>query len=446
MSQEGTTFDLPPQSSRPRPLRATVTLVAPAGTHIIELTPGEEISVGRSSSCSIPIRERGVSRLQATLRYDGRRAVTVTDHGSRNGTFVDGRRIDGSQRVGSGSEIRVGDSRLLLAIPSVRPNAKGKDSDDDTLIAGDPAMMRALELADRAGGSDMTILIVGETGVGKEVIARRIHGLSGRASGPFVAVNCGAIVESLAESTLFGHEKGAFTGAQSRAVGLFEAAGRGTLLLDEVGELSLAMQSRLLRVLEERVVKRVGGTEDIPVDVRVLGATHRDLGQMVEKGSFRQDLFYRLNALSIPIPPLRERPDDIALLAEHFVTELAPDARVRLGTDAIEVLRNYKWPGNVRELRNALGRSLALRQSDVLTASSFADLGKGNAIAYGGALKHRVTDTERQAIVEAMRLCNDNQTRVAKRLGISRRALIHRLEKYALKKPARKRGQDNSHD
>ncbi len=234
------------------------------------------------------------------------------------------------------------------------------------LVASDPSTLRVVALTERAGRSEATVLLVGETGVGKELFARRIHDLSPRGGGPFIAVNCGSITETLAESLLFGHEKGAFTGANARKEGFFEAASGGTLFLDEIGEMPLGLQTRLLRVLEEHAVTRVGGTESIPVDVRIVAATHRDLEQMVTAGTFRRDLLYRLDVVRIEIPPLRKRQGDIEPLVERFVGELAPGGHVSISADAMDALRAWSWPGNVRELRNVIERSLALRDKDVL--------------------------------------------------------------------------------
>jgi transcriptional regulator of acetoin/glycerol metabolism len=228
--------------------------------------------------------------------------VLVVDHGSRNGTEVDGVRIVGSREAVHGAVLRVGPRRIAVLLPAAAP---------DRAQASDPPMTRVRELVRRAAGSDLPVLLVGETGVGKEVLARQLHERSARASGPFVAQNCGAITESLAESVLFGHERGSFTGAHARALGVFELASGGTLFLDEVGELSPATQARLLRVIEQREVTRVGAQRPTPTDARLVTATHRDLDAMVAAGSFREDLLYRLDVIRVVVPPLRARPDEI---------------------------------------------------------------------------------------------------------------------------------------
>ena len=278
--------------------------------------------------------------------------------------------------------------------------------------------------------------------MGKEVLARFIHRHSGRADASFVAVNCGSIPESLAEATLFGHERGAFTGAATAREGWFEAAHRGTLLLDEVAELSLATQARLLRVLEERCLSRVGGTESLPIDVRIIAATNRDVDAAVLSGRLREDLLFRLDVLRISIPPLRQRPDDLLPLAERFLRQLGGGRPLRLAPDAVERLRRHDWPGNVRELRNVLERACALVEGDVLRASDLESVAAGRKPRAAGVLRDHVGDAERDAIVAALDSCRGNQSRAARRLGISRRTLIYKLEKYGLKPPPTPREPD----
>jgi two-component system response regulator FlrC len=302
------------------------------------------------------------------------------------------------------------------------------------VVAEDPAMQKVVETARRVAQADSSVLLLGESGTGKEVIARLIHDASPRHEGPFVAVNCAALAETLLESELFGHEKGAFTGAQSRHEGQFEQADGGTLMLDEVGEMSPALQAKLLRVLQERSFQRVGGEAMISVDVRVVAATNRDLDQMVKEGRFREDLYYRLAVLPIQIPPLRERPKDVIPLAEHFVQLLgrgrAERSRPELTPDARKALMAHDWPGNVRELQNVLERSLVLSGGGAVNA---ADLGLGErtrseAGGEGGTLK----DMERRAIQEALAAEDGNRRRAAKRLGIALRTLQYKIKEYGL--------------
>ncbi len=234
-----------------------------------------------------------------------------------------------------------------------------------------PLMERLLAQVERVAASETRVAIQGETGTGKELIARTIHQKSARRAGPFVTLNCAAVPAELIESELFGHEKGSFTGAAGRHIGKFEQAGGGTLFLDEIGDMPLAMQSKLLRVLEEGEIERVGGDKPIPVDARVLVATHRNLEEMVRQGTFRADLFHRVYVFPIVLPPLRERPEEIAVLAEYFSTQVAAQNGWRLkhfSTESLEILKRYAWPGNVRELRNVVERVLLLSTSEAITA------------------------------------------------------------------------------
>jgi transcriptional regulator with PAS, ATPase and Fis domain len=419
--------------------QAYVALIEGNAPAVVKLPKGAVVSIGRSHSSAVPVEDHAASRLHATLRWDGGATVRLTDHESRNGTYVGGQRIEAPVDLRSGAEFSVGATRLVVAIRVATAVSSLGPEAAEIVTARDPAMLRVLALAERAAAAEVSVLLVGETGVGKDIVARFIHERSPRREGPFLAINCGAIAETLAESTLFGHERGAFTGAVARQAGYFERAHRGTLFLDEVGELSLAMQIRLLRVLEDRTVVRVGGTEAVPVDVRVIAATNADLEARVRARSFREDLLYRLDVLRIAIPPLRERPDDVVPLAERFLADAAPGAIVRLSTAAADALRAQPWPGNVRELRNVVERSVAVRERDVLGPDDLAGLGSERAAAPAGALRHKVDDVERQAIVEALEACGGNQTRAAKRLGLSRRALIYKLERFGLKPPPSRR-------
>jgi two-component system response regulator PilR (NtrC family) len=238
-------------------------------------------------------------------------------------------------------------------------------------------MCTLLELVDRIGKTSSTVLISGESGTGKELIARAIHDASARAARPFVSINCGAMPESLLESELFGHEKGAFTGAIREKKGLFQEAEGGTLFLDEIGETSLTMQVKLLRALQERVIRRVGGNAEEPIDVRIICATNKDLAKKVETAAFREDLFYRINVIPLPIPPLRERREDIPYLVRHFLRKVAREqgmAEKKISTEAMRLLEAYGWPGNVRELENLIERTAALEPSDVITTSSLPEV------------------------------------------------------------------------
>lgn len=310
-----------------------------------------------------------------------------------------------------------------------------------TLVGSSRAMKAILELIEKVAPGNTTVLVTGETGVGKEVVARAIHAASERAAGPFVVVNCGAIPEALVESELFGHIRGAFTGAVRDRKGFFEAASGGTIFLDEVGELPPAAQTKLLRVLQERVVVPVGGSRSRPVDVRVIAATNRRLEEDVREGKFREDLLYRLKVFPIVVPPLRERRDDIPDLARYFLARHLGDREPReLSDDVIEILRSYDWPGNVRELDNALERAVVLAGEGPLLPEHFEGfLGKKNEMRQS-LLDIEIPDegidlevVERTLIQRALEKTCFNQTRAARLLGLTRSALIYRMEKHDIR-------------
>jgi len=272
----------------------------------------------------------------------------------------------------------------------------------DDLVGLSPEMLQAVDLAQRAADSNIPILIEGESGVGKEMFARAIQGSSDRAGKPFVAVNCGAIPENLVESILFGHEKGAFTGATQRHVGKFQEADGGTLFLDEIGELRLDIQVKLLRALQEQQVDPVGATVPISVDIRLISATNRDLAQMVAGGEFREDLYYRLNVFPLQIPALRQRPDDILPLVDHFVTKFgATEGKgvLQLGGDAADLLAHYAWPGNVRQLENAVFRAVVLCDGDVLRVADFPQIAQDVVRSSGGTAPALVSMPHREATI-----------------------------------------------
>jgi DNA-binding NtrC family response regulator len=313
-------------------------------------------------------------------------------------------------------------SRARAAVTSVhgrRSTSVGKPPDDalasDERVVADPQMQRVYELVRKVADHPITVLIAGETGVGKEVVAAAIHRASPRREGPLVRLNCASVPESLLESALFGYEKGAFTGADRRTPGFFEAAHGGTLFLDEIGEVSAAMQAKLLRALEEHRITRVG--------------------------AFRSDLYFRISAFTILVPPLRDRPGEILLLAEHFIAQAsATRARAVLSPVAANALARYSWPGNVRELRNAIERALVVRSGRVIELDDLPDHVRDHAsfaadspATNAGGIRDRFAELERAAIISALEACGGNQTEAAKRLGLSRRTLIYRMEKHGLK-------------
>ncbi|HTX73942.1 MAG TPA: sigma 54-interacting transcriptional regulator [Rectinemataceae bacterium] len=312
----------------------------------------------------------------------------------------------------------------------------GEEPDEDQgawrperIVGRSAAMRELLSLMDRVAGTETTVLITGESGTGKELVARAIHERSPRARGPFVAVNCAALPESVIESELFGHERGAFTGAHERRKGRFELADGGTLFLDEIGELSLAVQVKLLRVLQEGEYQRVGASASARTDVRVLAATNRDLEADVASGRFRADLFYRLNVFPIRVPPLRERRSDIILLADYFAGRIALRAGksiARISSPAIDLLMTYHWPGNVRELENCIERAVVLSTDAVIhsyhlppSLQSAESTGTGPAAGLDASL----TRLERELLVEALKISRGNAAEAARRLGISERRM-----------------------
>ncbi len=328
-----------------------------------------------------------------------------------------------------------GPSATAAAAPAV-PAAPGGP------IVLDPVMQRVYKLVAKIAESSMTVLILGETGTGKELVAEAIHRGSSRRGGPLIKLNCAALPETLLESELFGHERGAFTGAERRKQGFFEAAHGGTLFLDEVGEMPPSLQAKLLRVLEGKVITRVGGTAEIAVDVRVVCATHRDLQADVRTGRFRQDLLFRIGGFTVAVPPLRDRKSEIVPLAEHFARIAAAEQRrapPALAPEAREALLAYRWPGNVRELENAIERALVLCE-DAITLADLPDRLRevsGRAASPGSisSIHGQLEEMERSAIAAALEAHGDNQTRAARSLGLSRRALIYKMEKYGLKPP-----------
>jgi two-component system, NtrC family, response regulator AtoC len=318
---------------------------------------------------------------------------------------------------------------------------------EQPLLGQSPGLRRAVQMLDRVAASgSATVLLLGETGTGKELMARHLHAHSARADGPFIDINCSAIPEQLLESQLFGHEKGAFTDAKQFKKGLFELADKGTLLLDEIGEMPTALQSKLLRVLEGRTFRRVGGHADITVDVRVVAATHRELKRMVAEGRFREDLYYRLNVVPIHMPPLRDRGQDVPELAQHFVARLSQELgrpAAAIHPDAMRALQGYAWPGNVRELRNVIERVLLLEADQEILASHLPPeiLGRSTGAAGEGEAPvdifppdsvRPLADLERMAIEHALKVCAGNKTRAARLLGISRQTLRTKLQEFQM--------------
>lgn len=344
------------------------------------------------------------------------------------------------------------------ALKLAEPKADTEDTADEPglLLGKSPEIRKLRNQTRKLARSQAPVFISGESGSGKELVARMIHLQGPRREGPFIAVNCGAIPSELMESEFFGHKKGSFTGAVENKDGLFRSANGGTLFLDEVADLPLAMQVKLLRAIQEKAVRPVGDTKEVPVDIRVLSATHKNLPELVQEGSFRQDLFYRINVIELAVPPLRERPDDIPLLANHILERIAKEYEcdpASLTPKAVERLREYDFPGNVRELENVLERAFTLCDADLIDAN---DLHLGNGVQHAASATQIIAEgeageregvavpdgeidlegylekIERQAIEKALEATRWNKTAAAKRLGISFRALRYRLKKLGM--------------
>jgi len=449
----------------------TAVAIHPGGMIAIPLgEPGVERQwvIGRAKDADIVVDDASLSRRHAVLHGGAR--FTIEDLGSENGTTIvqeQGatsptdetlklmkRRLGPGERAVFGPLVTAQLGRVTLVLqPGTAAGAPWQATlpQEPTplpegVIVASPAMQRTYWLAERFAQGKINIMVLGETGVGKEVLAEHIHRASPRRDGPFMRLNCASFRGELLESELFGHEKGAFTGAVGVKRGLVELADGGTLFLDEVGETPLDLQSRLLRFLEDRRASRVGSTETRLVDVRIISATNRDPEAEVAAGRFRNDLYFRLNGVSIEIPPLRARPEDIVPLAEHFVrahaTALAMPVPA-LDPRAIVVLQRYAFPGNARELRNLIERAMLLTASGQPLRAEHLMLDVKPAPATDPVAPVGVADDdkEKQRILETLDRFGGNQTRAAKELGLTRKALIVRLERYGITRP-RQRSSD----
>jgi transcriptional regulator with PAS, ATPase and Fis domain len=431
-------------------------LIAIAGPSLGAVLPLKRATtLGRESTSDYAIGDAAMSRRHCTIdpRDTG---WVVVDLDSRNGTLVNGVPIR-AHTLANGDQIRVGDSVFLFAAGDGR-DAESIPAESTTgaalvldppsggqvtftteqqirhdLVGQSPAMVDVITRIGRAAAVPSTVLIQGESGTGKELIARAIHANSARAAAPFVAINCAAIPDGLIESELFGHERGAFTGALAQKRGRLEVASGGTVFFDEISELSVSLQAKLLRVLQERQIDRVGGSKPIPIDVRVLAASNLELARAVKDGAFRSDLFYRLNVITITVPPLRERTGDIALLIWYFLRKHAGHCKRRLRgltPQARRILTSYDWPGNVRELENAIERAVVMSTDDwidvndlpehVLESTSKQDEGDG----YHGRINH----AKRETIRKALEAAGGNVAQAARQLKLQP-TYLHRLIK-----------------
>jgi DNA-binding NtrC family response regulator len=493
MSAKKTTIavTLPPgplvRAAAPTAGELFVTVLAPSHSYSVPLPASGELRVGRGEECDVRVDDPRVSRVHVVLHVDG--SVSVVDQGSSNGTQVGDELLAPREArpLAIGQPVVIGNTTLIVAraslpppalgalasgpfaprvdgLMALMPHARGAPSSPPALLSEQSrALAKLMPTVRRIAAGQIAVLLLGETGVGKEVMARQIHELSPRRGAPMVSINCSALSSTLLESELFGHEKGAFTGAASAKQGLLEVAQGGTVFLDEVGELPLDLQAKLLRALEEHEVLRVGALRPRPIDVRFVSATNRDLQVEIDAGRFRRDLFYRLGGVALEIPPLRDRRDEIRPLAEWFVRSRAsrPSVPPTISNDALEALEAYPWPGNIRELRNTIERALLLcsggritaedllipaRRSRPSEASVEVPAGGTAGVTAGvtvvapprAAPCEAASGDERARIVEALEACQWNQTRAAERLGISRRTLVTRLSTLDLPRPRKR--------
>jgi DNA-binding NtrC family response regulator len=421
--------------------------------HDILTTAGYDVTLAASGEAALKFaKERSFDLALTDLKMTGMDGIELLQHLLEHDSSIIVILLTAHGTIDSAKEaLRRGAFDYLLKpfdqeslLETIR-RALGKlDQIDVEIISASPKMEAVKKMILKVARSSSTVLVRGESGTGKELIARAIHNQSPRSSEMFQAVNCAAINENLLESELFGHEKGSFTGAHAEKKGLFEVADQGTLFLDEIAELDVGMQAKLLRALQERKIRRVGGTHEIPVDVRVVAATNRDLRAMVEDGRFRDDLYYRINVLSVDVPPLRERREDIPVLIDYFLKKHTRNTSrlVRgLNAEAKRMLNDYGWPGNVRQLESAIERAILLCEGDMITPedlpSELQQESKGTA---AGAFKLppegiSFEQVEKNLILQAMEQTDYNITKAAKLLGMTFRTLQYRLEKFGIKKP-----------
>ncbi len=464
------------------PGRPHIVAMWPGGTIAKELPEGGKVTVGRSRSCDLTIDHGSVSREH--VAFHAGRPVEVEDLGSTNGTSVGGVRIPKETRIAveRGQVVVIGAAVLVVhgaleapSPPTPRRTMPPARHEEPPIIVADEGMRELHRIVDLVAKGDLSVVLLGETGTGKDVLADALHRRSPRSGATYVRLNCAALPDALLESELFGYERGAFTGAVQAKPGLLEIADGGSLFLDEIGELPLTVQAKLLRVLENGEITRVGGLRSRRVDVRIICATNRDLGAQVRSGAFRQDLFFRLNGITLTIPPLRTRKSEIAPLAREFIQEACRHAgrpTLPMSDEAFGYLENNPWPGNVRELKNAIERAVTLCTDATIELRHLAPA--ENAFSGGGGgVEERATTPllavpqpppshpeivelpsevglqedarraaralERRRIAEAMDRCGGNQTRAAQLLRVSRRTLVARLTEYGFARPLKDR-------
>jgi DNA-binding NtrC family response regulator len=397
------------------------------------------VVVGKDPASDVTLDDPFVSARHLRLERRGARWL-LRDLGSTNGTAVGGLRV-GEAELAPGLAVTLGESELVL---DPAPRARQATAFEG-MITGSPALRQVFELVERVAPSDAAVTILGETGTGKELVARALHRLSSRRERAFIPVNCSAIAESLIESELFGHEKGAFSGADRLRKGAFEEADGGTIFLDEIGELPIELQPKLLRTLELGEVKRVGASRPLTVNVRIVAATHRDLQAQVRAGKFREDLYYRLCVVPLTIPPLRARPGDVRELAEHFLARAAPRGlTVSFSEEALEKLARYEWPGNVRQLKNVVQRALLFRGEGLVVPPSAITFEDARG-AQAGAGDHdhlfvrglTMEDLEREAIRLSLRRHRGKRAAVVKELAIAKSTVMKRIAQWSLQDEGR---------
>ena len=436
----------------------------------VEVRLGQkEVKIGRGHEADLQLPDPSVSRLHAKVFRVGRQYF-LADLRSRNGTHADGKRItqlaleDGRMfQVGpfrihfhrpasgfpAGEEPTVspGTATVIAGSVAAAPVRVTKRTGAPTvtvdapfgLIGGSAHVRKLVATIRRVAASDVPVLIEGETGSGKELVARGIHDASARRERPFIVVNCGAISPELIESELFGHEKGAFTGATAQRKGAFELASGGTIFLDEIGELPVKLQPKLLRALEQKEVKRVGGNDLLPADVRILAATNRNLREEIIRKTFREDLYFRIGAITVPIPPLRDRREDVAPIARHFLSGMGnstPSPVPDLSPAALDALISHDWPGNVRELRNAIQRAVVMCEGSSLGPRDFSFLVPADPVPAENVSEQSLSrweQSERNNLLSELTRQKWNKTRTARELGIAKSTLFEKLKKYGIR-------------
>jgi transcriptional regulator with GAF, ATPase, and Fis domain len=401
-------------------------MTGPDAPRTIEST-SSEVTIGSGPDQDLQLTDQYVSRSHCVIRVsdDG---LICEDLDSTNGTLVGGHRVKGAV-IGPGDTLTVGETMISLDLPGDTISEQlSRDSHFGKVLGSSVAMRRVFALLQKVASSDATVLIEGETGTGKSALAEAIHQVSPRGGKPFVVVDCGALPRGLLESELFGHERGAFTGASETRIGLFESAAGGTILLDDIGELPLDMQPKLLRALERRAIRRVGSSRELPVDVRLIGATHRDLRRAVNQRTFRSDLWYRINTVRVVLPPLRERRDDIPLLVTQFYRDLVEDETATPPSELVRTMMSSTWRGNVRELRSAVERSLVGAPSiedDVLAGAS-------QGISFRMAKSLAAADWERRYLAELLPAHDGNVSRAARAAKMNRSHLSELVRRHGL--------------